>query len=285
MQTEGSWDRMREVAERRLKLAAKATIQWLDLPDDVEPRPLFVVGCQRSGTTMLIDTLMKAPHLWVHPEKSALAYNNYRLRSPDTIRTITHNTPATVVIYKPLCDAHLTDRMLVEHPQGEAIWMVRRFRDVANSSVRKWGDHHKKVVLDIAAGRWDRLGWRGERLPPRLIDQVREIADPEMLPEAGAAMFWYLRNSFYFALGLDQHPRVTLSRYEDLVTRPQQAFPALFAQIGVPFDSAYVSDIVPTSVGKAPFPEINNDVQALCEALTVRLDECYERLRVVGTSS
>ena len=265
--------RLRSMGTESLKIAKKALNQWLDAPDDREPRPLFIVGCQRSGTTMLIQTLMRAPDVWSHPEKSQLAYRDFRLRSPATVQAITAMTPASTVVYKPLCDAHLTDRILAAHPRGKAWWLYRGWRDVANSAVTKWGAHQRQVVSDIANGHADRWGWRGERLPTALVAQLKELVTPDLTPEAGAALFWYIRNSFYFSLQLDRHPSVSLIRYESLVSDPRPTFERLFRDIDIDFDTRWVADIVSSSIQKSTMAEPSRDIAAVCDALEAKLHQ------------
>jgi hypothetical protein len=259
-------------AARRAQMMGRFVRQWVTRPEGARSSPVFVLGAQRSGTTMLIDTLRLSPEVWVHPEKSNIAYRAFRLRSPETIRRLTALTPATAVIFKPLCDAHLADRILEEHPRGRGIWMYRRWADVANSAVAKWGTHHKEVMDAIRSGALQELGWRGERLPQDLIDQVVAVTDQDSSAETGAALQWYLRNSFYFLLGLDKEPRVMLQAYEPLVEHPAEVFPALFDFIGVPFHAQYIEDVAPTSVGLRPAPSVDPRVARLCDALTERLD-------------
>lgn len=254
-----------------LDLARKAMNQWLDAPEGRVPKALFVVGCQRSGTTMLIDTLMKAPQLWSHPEKSNIAYDNYRLRPPAVVDLVIQATPADTVVFKPLCDSHLTDRILDAHAGSRAIWMVRNWPDVAASAVKKWDNHQAEVIRAIAEGRADEVGWRGERIPDALVAQLREVVTPELTEIGGAALFWYVRNSFYFMLGLDRDPRVKLVRYEDLVGQPEQVFPALFAHIGASYDPAWIAGIQDRSSPVSRPEGVSDDIAALCDALQARL--------------
>jgi hypothetical protein len=265
--------KIRARAPAALAAALRQVDHWLDLPDDTVPRALFVLGCQRSGTTMLIDTLRRSPRTVVHPEKSRLAYDAFRLRSPAVIAAITRLSPGELAVYKPLCDAHLGDRMLDAHTGSLAIWAWRGWADVANSAVRKWGAHQGEVITTIARGGADQVGWRGERLPGALVAQLAAVLDEvgPLSDHAGAALFWYVRNSFLFSLGLDADPRVMPLGYDELVTAPHATFPRVFAHLRLPFDPAWVEEVSDRSVGRDPAPEVPAPVAALCDALEARL--------------
>lgn len=259
-------------AGKALGLMRKAVDQWLDAPDDRRSAALFVVGCQRSGTTMLIDVLRKAPQVWVHPEKSPLAYHQFRLRTAAAIDGVLWLTPADTVVFKPLCDSHLTDRLLDAHPGSQALWLYRRWPDVAASAVTKWGHHQRDVLRALAEGRADSVGWRGERLPRLLVAQLEELVTPDLSDHAGAALFWYVRNSFFHALDLHVDPRVRLVRYEDLLTRRDDAFAEVCAFARVSLDPAWLEGVKST-LPPVPTLDVPPDVAAVCDALQARLDD------------
>lgn len=262
---------LRHDGAKALGLAGKALDQWLDGDSDRDTTALFLVGCQRSGTTLLIDVLRHSPSIWVHPEKNPLVYDDFRLRSPATTAKILWATPADVAVFKPLCDAHLTDRLLDLHPGSKAVWLVRDWRDVATSAVAKWGDHQLEVIRAIVEGRASTVGWRGERLPPALVDQLREVWSPDLDPVAGAALFWYVRNSFFHGLGLDDDPRVRLVRYGDLVTRPADVLAEVFGHVEALWDPTWADQIEDRRRG-ADVSMVPADITALCQALQARFD-------------
>lgn len=263
-----------QAAHELWRLGKRALNQWLDAPDDRVATPVFVVGCQRSGTTMLIEVLAHVDDVWVHPEKSPVAYDDYRLRPPAVVDLVTRLTPAAAALYKPVCDSHLTDRLLATHPGSRAVWMVRRWPDVVRSAVRKWGAHQREVIEAIAAGRADTQGWRGERLPPGLVEQLAGVVRDHgpLSDNAGAALFWYVRNSFFFSLGLQHDPAVLLLRYEDLVRAPDEALPRVLAHLGVPYDPRVAEGIVDTSTGRPSPDDVPPAVAALCDALQARFE-------------
>ncbi|HMV69217.1 MAG TPA: hypothetical protein PKA64_20385, partial [Myxococcota bacterium] len=234
---------LRERAQAWWGLTTKAVDQWLDAPPGRQARPAFVLGCQRSGTTMLIDVLRRSPSIWVWPEKSEIPYHDYRLRSPATVELVNRLTPAEVAVYKPLCDSHLADRLLDLHAGSRALWAVRHWADVARSAVAKWGPHQREVIEAIARGRADTVGWRGERLPPELVEQLRDLVHDGVDDLTGAALFWFMRNSFYWSLGLEADERVRVVRYEALVRHPELVFPEVFGHLGATYAPAWHADV------------------------------------------
>ncbi len=266
---------------REAAAQARRGARWLRqrrrLPAGVRPQGVFVVGCQRSGTNMLMWTLERSPDVWVwHEHKLSAAFRDYRLRPTANIERLIASGPAPVVAFKPVCDAHLTDRLLERHPGSRAVWIFRGHTDVANSAVRNFGEHMRDIVRWIARGDTDLLGWRGERLAPDVVDLVREVDRDDLPLEDASALFWYMRNRFFFDLGLDRNPRTLLVRYEDLVTGGEAAFARVFSFLETPFDPAFLEGLFSDSVGKNAFPEIDPRIQRACDELEARLVAAYE---------
>jgi len=244
----------------------------------ISTRAFFVVGCQRSGTNMVMWTLERSPEVWVYHEHFwSPAFRDYRLRTTSVVDRLIQRCPAPVVAFKPVCDSHLVDRYLERHQGSRAVWVYRRYEDVANSAVRNFRAHQRDMMQWIVRGDTDWLGWRGERIAPDVLELIRNTFRESMPYEEGASLFWYMRSRLYFDLGLDQDDRVLLVRYEDLVDQEGQDFQRLFGFVGLPYDPAFRRDVFQTSIGKHPFPEIDGRVRDACEALQERLDGAHRR--------
>jgi len=274
--------RLREGAPRRIARGRKHLWQRLHLDRRASKTPVFVVGCHRSGTSMMVRAITKSPMTRVYDENQYPACSNYRLRSGEVIEALIRKSHAPVVVFKPICDAHLTDRLLQRHENSVALWLFRRYQDVVNSAVRKWQGHQKDILRWIRDGEWSQLGWRGERLSPQLIELVSSLYRDDMTNEEAASIQWYLRNTFLFDLGLAIDHRVMLVKYEDLVGNPQENFKRAFDFIGCPFNPQYVDDVFASSIQKRPSPVIDPRIQDLCEEMIKRLEETYN---VRNTSS
>lgn len=228
-----------------------------------------MVGCQRSGTSMLVEALGASPSVWPHSEGTNRAFVDYRLREADRIAHLIRRGPAPVVAFKPICDSHLTDVLLDQHHGSRAVWIWRDHRDVSRSAITRWGDHQMDVIARLRAGRFEDLGWRGERVPAGLVDELRAM--PLAGPEDGAVLLWYLRNSFLLSLRLDHDPRVLIVRYEDLVADPGGVLGDVFGHIDVAVPDAAVAQIRRSEREPAPLEGASTAVTELALDLTDRL--------------
>lgn len=229
------------------------------------------MGCQRSGTSMLIETLALAPEILTYPEGTNLALKRYRLREADRVEAVIRRGPSPLCAMKPICDAHLTDVLLAQHHGSSAIWIYRDPRDVARSAIRKWGDHQLQLIRLLQQGRFHELGWRGERISPSVLDVVN--ATEVRTPEDGAGLYWWVRNQVPFELGLVDDPRVLLVRYESLVADPPGQLHRIFGFLGAPTPAAALDHLHHRSVGGAALDALDPAIEALALAHLDRLDE------------
>lgn len=253
--------------ERQRKTVGQARYGW------AHPRTVaFVFGCQRSGTKMLMRVLDRSPATRIFHENNALAFHDFQLRPDPILRALVAANPAPSQIFKPICNGQEADAILARFPDAVGLWTYRRPDDVANSAVQKWGGHQREVVAAVATGDLDRWGWRTALLPPEIVEDVRRVYRPDLSDHEGALLFWYLRNAFFFTLGLDHHPRMLLVRYEDLVREPERAFQPVFDHVGARFDPGFLDKVHSGSIRRRDPAPASPEIRALCEGLLARLD-------------
>lgn len=205
--------------------------RWSSFPPD-DRLGLFIFGCQRSGTTMLVDLLDCSPDVTTFGEGTNRALHSHRLRSPERITRLIRSGPAPVTAMKPICDSQLADVILDQHHGSRAVWIWRNPVDVARSAIAHWGSHQLEVMASIRSGRFDDVGWRGERIPAQTLDAICDT--PLRTVWDGAVLMWFMRTSLYLSLGLDNDPRVLLIDYDALLGHPRAAVEQLFGHIGRP---------------------------------------------------
>lgn len=262
---------IRPAVDRRVARARKSLVtawRWSTLPPEAR-RALFIFGSQRSGTSILLEILDRAPEITTFGEGTNRALRKHRLRAPEVVESLVRRGPAPVTAMKPICDSHLADVILDQHQGSKAIWIWRNHHDVARSGLVRWGDHQADVIASIRSGRLSDVGWRGERIPRSVLEDIRSV--PMRTPWDGAVLMWYLRTSFFFTLGLDVDERVLAVNYDRMLVSAEQTVSAVFDHIGVavPCDA---HTLLRGSGQPRPQPEeLSDEVHELAMVLETRL--------------
>jgi hypothetical protein len=278
MLTKNRISKIAQEALRWIKLAGKYSRRSEYVNLDNATKPVFVVGCQRSGTTMLVNTLGRSPEISTYHEGDKRAFDDeYRLISDDFVKRLIYESHKPIVIFKPINDSQHTDRLLKLNANAKAIWIFRVYQDVINSAVKLWGEKQKGIIYGISRGYYKRPGHLaiGERIAPETHDLIKHLCRNDLSSQDGAALIWYLRNVIYFDLNLQNNNRVLLYKYEDLVTKPQEHFRRVFDFIGCDFSPEYVEDIHARSIRKNDLPLIDPEIKFLCDSLGDRLEREY----------
>ena len=242
-----------------------------------EKLPVFIVGCNRSGTNMVCGAIGKSPHGWDYRESAfSIAFNGYYLRQDWIIDRLIRHTPAPIISFGSILDSQFTDDLISRFEGSRAIWIYRHYKDVANSCARmQWGPTLKDLVRWVSRGELERLGARGMRITADTVQLFGELFREDISIEDGACLYWYMRNQLYFDLNLHMDPRVLILQYEDTVFNKEDTFRWVFSFLGFPFDPASIDGIFASSVGKHSTPKIDPAIQAVCDTLQARLDTQY----------
>ncbi|WP_287129568.1 sulfotransferase domain-containing protein [Candidatus Cyanaurora vandensis] len=278
--------RISKALSLRLQQFQKRHWQLRHLDQTLPKTPVFVMGCHRSGTGILMEVIDRCPQVTLYDEARAnAAFRDYCLRDLTTIERLVQRSPGQTVVFKPICDAHHTDRLLAHFPQARVLWLYRAYPEVVHSAIQKWGSHQREIMQGISQADWRTLGWRGERLSPELINLVRRCHERGLSDEEGAALFWYLRNRIYVDLKLDQDPRVQLVAYTDLVQEPNRHFPRVYQFIGQPWQPSYGASLLPSLVKTRTLTGLHPEIHALCEDQWHQLNRHYSRQGTVSHDS
>ncbi len=250
---------------------------------DASPRaaPVFVVGVQRSGTNMVVRGLEWAPEFQVFNENDGRAFDRFRLRPDPRIRALVVGSRHRYVLFKPLCDSHrvgeLLDTLGTPSP-GYGVWVYRSVEGRVRSAVAKFGASNREALRRIAEGRGAGM-WQAGGLSEGTFQLLRSFDYERMTPETGAALFWLVRNSLYFDLGLAGRRDVALVSYEAFLRDPESEMRWLCAFLGLAFRPEMVAHVRPGQGGGGRPPGIDPAVLARCRDLQGRLDAAWRRQR------
>jgi hypothetical protein len=266
-------------ALRRLHSYAKVISRYAKYSSS--KTPVFVVGFQRSGTTMILNVMKRSPRIHAIGEGDGIVMEAkyYRLISDKALKKTIFRTPEPIIIFKPLNDSQNVDRMLRIHAASKAIWVYRDYHDLISSAVKLFGNEHRQIIYEINKGLSSHPG-RGafaERVSEVNLVTLKRFLHNNLSPHDGAALVWYLRNWIYFDLKLKDRSNVIICKYEDLVLKPTIYFKRLFDFVGADFLPEFVEQVHSRSVKKKETIVINRDIERLCEKMLDRLNKEYTK--------
>jgi hypothetical protein len=117
--------KIHRTTSKSLKLLQRSVWQLLYISSSRSNTPVFVVGCQRSGTTMLLNVLERSPLCRVYHEGDETVFSNYHLKEDAAIQKQVCKSLQQIVVFKPLNDLQHTDLLLETFPNAKAIWIFR----------------------------------------------------------------------------------------------------------------------------------------------------------------
>jgi hypothetical protein len=271
--------RVRSASSKRLRRASKhlyQNVRWRGLD---RPKLLFIVGCQRSGTTLMSRLFDADRDCRVFNEfsvLSAVGKDGIRLNPLPDVAAVISRVPAPLVVAKPLVETQRVRTLLNYFPGAKALFMYRRYADVASSDLRKFGPRNAiDNIRPIATG--DTHDWRSAGATAAVRAQIAHFYSEGMNPNDAAALFWFARNQLYYDLELPARPEAMLCRYEHLTAEPAGVMRRLYEFVGVACpDLSHTRQVHTGSVTKGKNLELLPEVRALCEQLQSRLDAQYE---------
>lgn len=236
---------------------------------------VLIVGCQRSGTTMMLELFTADPRSVTFQEESSLstpAEGRLRLKPLPEVRDALARIRSPLLVLKPLVESQNVIALLDGLENACAIWMYRRAESVAASDLGYFGAESGERNLRLLLTN-DPPNWRGEFVPETTRAVLSDHYRPGMDPYDAAALFWWARTSLFFDLGLDARADIRLCSYERLVADPEPTMRTLYAFAGVAYPDRPITDRVHGGAARrGERVVLSPEVQQLCDALLERLD-------------
>lgn len=231
---------------------------------NIDTKAVFIVGNQRSGTTMLVSKLNR--HFWIDVfHESSIAMRDWHLKPFSELGLIIKSSKAKICIFKPLEDSHRVNELLEYFKDSRALFIFRHYSDVVNSSIKLgWGTHLKQYINNIH----DNIEFKYSgplNLTPQNIQTINDLYYENKSAENCAALVWYLRNTIYFDHNLHVNPKVLLIQFERIVSNPQKEFKDVIHFIGLRPSRSVLYDVRNLTLRKTNPPVIDEPILKICD--------------------
>jgi hypothetical protein len=241
---------------------------------ELPPRVALILGCQRSGTTLMLNLLDRDNRIVTFSEESVLMArgDQHRLNTLAEVNRHLANLPVPLVVLKPLVESQRAPELLSELEGAKAIWMYRDYFDVAESNLRTFGFDNSIDDLRLILTN-DPPNWRGEYVPSETREVLQRFFSPDIDPHDAAALFWWARNMLVFQLDLADRQDFRLCSYERLIDSPGDVIRDVyrFLDFSPPREDLWKS-VHGKALKRGKDVHLSPPVDALCRDLYERLD-------------
>lgn len=239
------------------------------------PQILLILGCQRSGTTLISNLFSEDRRAITFPEQGFPLSGgaDLRLLPLDEVDQQVAGLRSQLIVLKPIVESQRAPELLARLQRSRILWMFRDYRDVAASSLRAFGVDNGIRDLELLLTN-DPPNWRGELVPDDTRSALDRFVGPHMSPYDAAALFWWARNMLFFQLDLAGRPDVRLCSYDMLINEPVNVLRDVYEFLGISFPGERLGRSVSTrALGRGGGLNLSPPVEDLCRRLYERLND------------
>lgn len=242
-------------------------------PDD--HAVLAILGCQRSGTSVMSRVFFRDLDTNVFREKSTLTGGAEGLRYIpfDELNRRMALQRASLVVFKMLVESQRANEFLESVDGARIVWLFRNYRDIVSSNLKKFGAWNGiNDIRPFVTGEAD--NWRNQGCSEETRSIIRRHFSESMNPNDAAALFWFARNQLFFEQALPEEPRSMLVEYEQFVADPGAWTKAIYRFCGRDYPGDHlVHEVKTESVSKGKDVQLSPEIEKLCDDMLRRLQQ------------
>jgi len=205
-----------------------------------------------------------------HPQPGETDWQDY----PTVVGRL-RQIPFEVVAAKPLVESDRAVELMDAADPVHAIWMLRHYRGVARSSIRRFGDDNPYRDLQPYCD-GDPVDWRSRGASKETRDTIVELMNETLSPFDAASLFWWARNQLYFDQELWSDERMRIIRYERACNNSQELAESLSDYVEVPLPVHSIAARVRPEPDASAVKDMHPDVERLCRTTWDAFAGCPE---------
>ncbi len=257
-----------EKFDRRLTRYKKSLL-WKFKKKHKNTLPIFIMGCGRSGTSMMVRMFEFDDRIETLAENNPRIQHNYMLVK-EKIETIIDNCKVPIIVTKPILNSFEAHNLLTNHQNLKIVWIQRDYKDMASSSLIKFGPVVSDYIKDLVQSKRGN-NWLSYGIPDKTLKILRGLDTINLNHHDWMCLVWWSVNRTIIIDRLYQRDRFVLIQYEKLVLDPIPVINSLYKKFGLSCNSKISKYIHPSSIGKGKNIFIQPAIQNLCDQLTEEL--------------
>lgn len=234
---------------------------------------IFILGCQRSGTTIIQKLIGMNPDVKFYGEGDPPYFNDaesekhHRIKSSNDVTQSLLQEPLKYIVIKPLYESHNANALITSHQNSKGIWVFRNYIDVIDSHLH----YYNYNVRDYISPLFNKSGicWLNENISDEILSFINKFNINDMSDADLYGIFWIVRNSCY--LNTKENENIILVNYEKLITSPLNQISRFCDFVNLPYYNFYSKTIRSNAMSKKVNFKLLQEIEEKCR-------EIYESL-------
>ncbi|NNG00356.1 MAG: hypothetical protein HKM93_13300 [Desulfobacteraceae bacterium] len=235
--------------------------------------PVFILGCGRSGTTMMLDIFHRDTRIETLGEKDTkIAGKNFMLHY-NKIGPAIRASKAPILVMKPILNSFDAKKLLTQYEKAVVLWIVRDYRDMIASSMKKFGDrvaaYIRNFIMHDKGDNWIVSGMKPETKKHLKTLEFGTFSDIDWM-----GLVWWSVNQTVLSDGLDRYEGFHLVNYESFVN-DEDALKKIYGILGLDLKLSGSKLVHSKSIGKGHYVKMNSVVDGMCCELIEKLSGLF----------
>ena len=237
---------------------------------------IFIVGCQRSGTTMLQNVFSNDWRTRIFSERNKITNkrkNSLRLKNETKLSKSLENISSSLLILKPLAETQSINEYNERISNSHVLFLYRNYKDVANSYVKAFNgvvSKDVKSILNINPSK----KWLYESLEKSSRNVIRKYHQNDINNYEKACLVWCARNIAFLHQNIASRADTLMLKYENFVNDPEESIQQIYEFLNVrPPCYRITKGVYSKSIGKGESIDISKDIERLCEEILQLMDK------------
>lgn len=236
--------------------------------------PVFIMGCGRSGTTLMLDIFHSDIRIEALGENNPKVANKIFKLEYSKIHGTINQSKAQIIALKPILNSFDARKLISEYNGSVIFWLIRDYKDMVSSSLIKFGDKVANYMKELVVNnRGD--NWLSQGIPISTVTRIRKLNIQQLKSQDWMALIWWSVNHTILIDDLKSFDRFHLIKYESFVQNHEFYLKKMYRIMKMNPKQLSKFRVHSGSIGKGVDIRIDKDIEKMCKELMIKLSHYY----------
>ncbi len=239
--------------------------------------PIFIFGCQRSGTTITMKIIGVNPNIKMYGEGDrpyfVIKDNDFSnmLKPLDEIKDLFTKEKNKYTLLKPLSNSQDLTKIMLSFPECKSIWVYRNYLDTILSHINSYTDEHfnfyKNKIINFNTEHWI-----NQNMKHNIQEIISKVGINNLDKKNLYAIYWLMRNKLLIEY-VNQN-NILIVNYDALLEKPGKNIQLIYKYLDLECPK-YIYSMIKSNKMKKVDLELHPYINEQCIELQNILDSTF----------